>query len=186
MVNEVCSIVLAISSVASAFLAYKTIKISNQKMTADQKSAVDAIRHSENQAKQRAIVDLIIAQKTNPEFVRQSKIVRELRDNKEICLAELVKKTDDPTKDAVLSVLNQIEFIAVGIRLGVFDENMYKQLSCNSVIRTWESASGFVCELRKSTGVQTLFQDLEILVSRWKANPIEDLKHRLYKDDSVE
>ena len=181
MVNEFCSIVLAISSVVSAFFAFKTIKISNQKMTADQKSAVDAIRHSENQARQRAIVDLIIAQKTNPEFVKQSKIVRELRDNKDICLATLVQEHDNPTKDAILSVLNQIEFIAVGIRLGVFDENMYKQLSCNSVIKTWESASGFVCELRKATGIQTLFQDLEILVSRWKANPIEDLKKEIYK-----
>lgn len=180
-IQAICSIVLAIASGFTVYFAYKTAKISHLKMTADQKSAVDAIRHSENQARQRAIVDLIIAQKTNPEFVRQSKLVRDLRDNKNICIATLVQEKDNPTKDAILSVLNQIEFISVGIRLGVFDENMYKQLSCNSVIKTWESASGFVCELRKVTGIQTLFQDLEILVSRWKANPIEDLKKEIYK-----
>lgn len=182
MVNEFCSIVLAGSAIVSAIFAYKTIKLSHQKMTADQKSAVDAIRHSENQARQRAIVDLIIAQKTNPEFVRQSKLVRELRNNKDICLAALVQRIDDPTKDAVLSVLNQIEFIAVGIRLGVFDENMYKQLSCHSVILTWECASGFVCELRRATGIQTLFQDIEILATRWKATPIAELKSSTFKE----
>lgn len=182
MVNEICSIVLAGASIVSVILAYKTTKLANQKMTADQKSAVDAIRHNENQARQRAIVDLMIAQKTSPEFVRQSKIVRELHDNKDICLATLVNEADNPVKDAVLSVLNQIEFIAVGIRLGVFDENMYKQLSCHSVIRTWESASGFVCELRRATGIQTLFQDLEILASKWKANPIVDIKSDSFKN----
>lgn len=72
-------------------------------------------------------------------------------------------------------MLNQLEFIAVGIRVGVFDEELYKELSCHSLIKSWEAASGFVYELRHQTGIKTLYQDLENLACRWEKDPIKQI-----------
>ena len=91
------------------------------------------------------------------------------------CLANEINSPDSAKKDAILSVLNQLEFIAVGIRIGVFDEELYKQLCCHSVLKTWEAASGFVYELRKQTQIKTLYQDLEHLADRWENDPIKQI-----------
>lgn len=170
---DIVTIVQALASVVAVWFAYKTVRLAHLKMTADERAAVSAIEHSEAQAKKRAMVDLIIAQKTDPNFIRDSKIVRSLKE-RDIDFLEFAAK-DSPERDAVLSVLNQIEFIAVGIRLGAFDESVYKELSCNSVIKTWDSACSFVTALRDQTGIQTLFQDLEKLVNRWKDDPIKPI-----------
>lgn len=98
-----------------------------------------------------------------------------MKDSRE-CMSSVVNSKDSTKKDAVLSVLNQLEFIAVGIRLNVFDGYLYKQLSCSSVIKTWDAASGFVYELRQQTGIRTLYQDLEHLVDDWRRDPIKPIK----------
>ena len=74
---------------------------------------------------------------------------------------------------AFLLQFNQLEFIAVGIRLGVFDEAIYKELSHSNVVETWRTVSGFACELRRQTEFPTLFQDLENLAKKWEKDPIK-------------
>lgn len=78
--------------------------------------------------------------------------------------------------------LDTLEFIAVGIRLGAFDEEVYKELQCSKVINTWNSVAALVMDLREEKKPLTLYQDIEQLAERWKANPIKELKTNEYKN----
>ena len=82
---------------------------------------------------------------------------------------------DSVERRKILHVLNNQEFIAVGIRLGAFDEKVYKQMQCSNVLKLWTATSGFIHELRKIDKKNTLFQDFEKLANRWEQNPIKKL-----------
>ena len=69
----------------------------------------------------------------------------------------------------------EIEFIAVGIRLGAFDEKVYKQLQCGNLLKLWNATAGFIHELRRVSGRYTVFQDIEHLAHKWEKSPIKQI-----------
>lgn len=140
---EVVAVIQALASVVAVWFAYKTVRLAHQKMTADEKAAVSAIEHNEAQARKSAILT-------------------------SLSLYQKILMKGMPFYQFLIKS-NLLPLI----RLGAFDEDVYKELSCNSVIKTWESANGFVEALRKDTNVPTLFQDLERLANKWKADPIK-------------
>jgi hypothetical protein len=48
------------------------------------------------------------------------------------------------------------------------------------VVKTWDSVAGLVMELRQQKKSDTLYQDIEQLAERWKAQPIKALKTKKY------
>ena len=141
--------------------------------------AYSAIKRNELTAKKRAIVDHIIKQREDKVLAEVFQELYRLRDEKQK-VSEYIKDPENFRR--VLYALDTMEFTAVGIRLGAFDEDVYKELQCTKVIKTWESVSGFVMELRNEKQRQTLYQDLELLANRWSANPIKELKKSTSRD----
>ena len=74
---------------------------------------------------------------------------------------------------SILVVLNFYEFAAAGIRDGAFDEAMFKRMQFSMVIRDWTGLEGFVYELRKARGRDTLFKEFQRLAERWKKKPLK-------------
>ena len=139
--------------------------------------AYKTLKQNAETAKKRAIVDHIIKQREDKELRRIFQELYQLRIQRKK-VSEYVK---DPEKlREVLYALDTLEFTAVGIRLGAFDESVYKELQCSKVIKTWDSVSGFVMELREEKQTPTIYQDLELLANRWKACPITELKKEAY------
>lgn len=131
------------------------------------------IYHNGRLAKKRALIDLIIQQKADQGLIVATRRVYALQDAGNH-LSSLVGE-DSEDRRIILQVLNNQEFIAVGIRLRAFDETVYKQLQFNNVIKLWSATSGFIHELRKMDGRGTLFQDFECLAKRWEKNPIKKI-----------
>lgn len=131
------------------------------------------IRHNGVLAKKRALIDLIIQQKANKELMEDIQGVYKLHEDGERLSASVDQDCD--RRRMILRVLNNQEFIAVGIRLGAFDEKVYKQLQCSNVLKLWSAASGFIHDLRKIDGKNTIFQDFEKLACRWEKSPIKKL-----------
>lgn len=140
-------------------------------------AAVAVIYHNGKLAKKRALIDLIIQQRTDEQLNAAIKIVYGLANNDKNQLSLYVSPEGNDEhqsiRAAILKVLNNQEFVAVGIRLGAFDEKVYKELQCSNVLKIWRATSGFVFELRKQTGHDTIFQDLEKLADRWSKAPIK-------------
>ncbi len=136
-------------------------------------AAIYVIHHNGKLAKQRALIDLIIQQKSDTELTAATQRVYHLHETGNH-LSSLVGD-DSEDRRTLLKVLNNQEFIAVGIRLKAFDEKVYQQLQCSNVLKLWSATSGFIHEIRKIDGKNTLFQDFESLSKRWEKKPIKRL-----------
>ncbi|MGC3984851.1 MAG: DUF4760 domain-containing protein [Pseudorhodoferax sp.] len=136
-------------------------------------AAVFVIYHNGKLAKQRALIDLIIQQKADSKLQDATRRVYALQDAGNH-LSSLVG-ADSEDRRLILQALNNHEFIAVGIRMGAFDEGVYKELQYNNIMKMWAATSGFIHELRKIDGRGTLFQDFECLAKRWEKKPIKRL-----------
>lgn len=136
-------------------------------------AAIYVIYHNGKLAKKRALIDLIIEQKSDVSLLEATRRVYELQDTGNH-ISSLVG-TDSADRRLVLKVINNQEFIAVGIRLGAFDEKVYKQLQFNNVNKLWTATSGFIHEIRKIDQKSTIFQDFECLAVRWSKDPIKRL-----------
>lgn len=134
-------------------------------------AAIYIIYHNGKLAKRRALIDLIIQQKSDEKLIEATREVYALSKAGNH-ISQLVDSEKEPT---ILRVLNNQEFIAVGIRTGAFDEDVYKEIQCSNVLKLWTATSGFIQEVRKIDGKNTLFQDFERLAKRWGKNPIKKL-----------
>ena len=141
-------------------------------------AAVFLIYHNGKLAKKRALIDLIIQQRADQDLnVSLRRVFALAKENAPMSRFVTANPNDGDGLNAdrahILKVLNNQEFIAVGIRMGAFDESVYKELQCGNVLKLWKATSGFVYELRKSENRNTLFQDLERLARRWEKKPIK-------------
>lgn len=137
-------------------------------------AGIAVIYYNGKQARIRALIDLIMHQKGDSALIESTRRVYALKSNGGTLSAHVSHDTDE-RKD-ILKVLNNQEFIAVGIRMGAFDEKVYKQMQCTNVLRLWTVSQGFIHEIRQSDGKKTIFQDFERLAQRWEANPIKHVK----------
>lgn len=67
---------------------------------------------------------------------------------------------------AVRTVLNSNELIAIGIQMGIIDYELYKRYSRSTFIRDWNHAAPFVHELRRLYGSDSFYHEFEE-ISRW-------------------
>lgn len=135
--------------------------------------AIAVIYYNGKQARLRALIDLIVHQKTDAELVAATRLVNALHDGGESWTKHLSAECDE--RKAILRVLNNQEFIAVGIRKKAFDESVYKELQCTNVLRVWNASKGFIAEIRRERQKNTLFQDFEKLAKKWEKKPIKQL-----------
>ncbi|HDR8957064.1 DUF4760 domain-containing protein [Burkholderia vietnamiensis] len=136
-------------------------------------AGVAVIYYNGKQGRTRALIDLMIHQKTDTELLAATSLVFKLhRENAQF--SNFVRAAEpSPEKSAILKVLNNHEFIALGIRQRAFDEKIYKRMQCSNVLKVWDSARGFIHEVRRIEGRDTFFQELEHLAERWKKKPIQ-------------
>lgn len=104
------------------------------------------------------------------------KTIRELHD----CNGDnIVAYATDATKRAsekneqIRYVLNHWERIAVCVSHKIYCEDILKDSMYTTVVNVFEQADPFIRALRKIAATETIYQDLEKMVKRWKANPLQ-------------
>ena len=135
--------------------------------------AIAVIYYNGKQARLRALIDLIVHQKTDVDLLTATRLVNSLHKAGQPWTQHLSPECDE--RKAILKILNNQEFIAVGIRMKAFDESVYKQMQCTNLLRLWDASKGFIEEIRRERSKDTLFQDFELLALRWKKSPIKQI-----------
>jgi hypothetical protein len=136
--------------------------------------AVCAILYNAKLLRQRATIDLVMYQRKDEALNKAKRKVLTLHDSTaQFARYALKEHFGTEENDAILTVLNAHEFVAVGVREGSFDEKTYKRLRWSSLVRDWDALETYVAELRKSRGRPTLFQEFELLAKRWKKIPLK-------------
>lgn len=132
------------------------------------------MRNTEN-AKKRATIDLIMAERNNIDLQKAIARVNEMAKTEGCIFATYISNNIQHQNDRehILKVLNQREFIAAGILGGALHEKMYKSFQYSMFLRDWNNLSGFVLELRRNRNAPTAFQEFETLAKKWKSKPLK-------------
>lgn len=135
------------------------ISISNARMLARRKQTCDALFACRNDA----------AYKAGLAFVSQC---HDAEDTHVRVYAKKVKNGSDEQKH-ILYVLNHFEYVSIGIQHGIYDEKMFKDAQCGSVVSLYEKAMPFIKDIREGADRPTLFQDFAWLGERWTKRPLK-------------
>ncbi len=133
-----------------------------------------SIQHNEKIARQRATIDLLMGQRTDPSLIESKRAVGAIHQNGGDFVALAASdKAQDPNRVHLLSIINNYEFIALGIREGALDDSIYKRAVYSQVLRDWKAMQPFILELRRQNKIGTLFQEFEFLARRWQKEPLK-------------
>lgn len=140
-------------------------------------AAVVVIYFNGRQARKRATIDLMLHQKNNHKMLEDLRKVWALADETGT-FAALARNTKSNECACIFRVLNDYEFVALGIRRRAFDGKIYKMSQYSNVMKVWDASDGFIREIRAIEGKPTLFQELEWLIGEWQQSPISLVKNR--------
>ncbi|WP_333661042.1 DUF4760 domain-containing protein [Acinetobacter sp.] len=171
----------------SAYIAYTTIHSS--KTTARERATLDTILDDNKDELLSSSKVIVLNYDKNPyKYLKldendfKSKFSREACTTlSELCereATELVECEADIRRHLIM-VLSRHEFYAVGINTGLLDEQLFKRMHCNNIIRLWDVTSPAITHIRKKSQKPTFFKELESLAVRWKDHPLteNDIKH---------
>lgn len=161
--------VILIGAGAAVFTIYVNGKLSRQSINHNGKLARESIAHNEKIARQRATIDLLLTQKTDESLIEAKKAVGNIhRDGGDFISLASPAQASNADRGHILSILNNYEFIALGIREGALDESIYKRAVYSQAMRDWRAMKAFIMELRRQNKIDTLFQEFEVLARRWE------------------
>ena len=136
-------------------------------------AAIWLIYTSSESEKHRATIDLVISQKQDQELQVAKKHVLNLHETQVKNFAKYLEDRNSEDFKQIIRVLNNYEFIAVGIHKKAFDEELFKRMQYSVLIKDWDALCPLVMELRRQNERSTLFQEFEILAKQWKKNPLK-------------
>lgn len=135
-------------------------------------AAVLVIYHNGRMAKKRATIDLVLHQKSDQKLIDALSEVYEMHRQESNLFEHLPTLQSDQGK-CIRLVLNSHEFVALGIRRGAFDEQLYKEMQCTNFLKVWDATRSLIYEIRRQQKSETLFQEFEWLAKRWKRCPVK-------------
>lgn len=77
----------------------------------------------------------------------------------------------------IRKVLNYFESIAVCVDAKIYDDKIIKTTMYSTVVTIWDTCLPYIEERRKLKNKPTFYQELELLVVRWKKEPLKHKKH---------
>jgi hypothetical protein len=166
--------VILLGAGAAVATIYINGKLSRSAIEHNGKLSRQAIEHNEKLSQQRATIDLLLTQRTDQNLIESKKAVGAIHNNGgDFTSLATRDKAQDETRSHILSIINNYEFIALGIREGALDESIYKRAVYSQVMRDWRAMKAFIMELRRQNQIDTLFQEFEVLAKRWDQEKLQ-------------
>ena len=96
-------------------------------------------------------------------------------------LFEIDEEINEKTRREILdddlaiirAVLNDYELVAIGIRVGILDEEMCLRYMRGSTLKDWYSSSQIIKSLRRRYNNTALLAEFDALAQRWESKPIK-------------
>ncbi|QLF92296.1 DUF4760 domain-containing protein [Pseudomonas sp. ABC1] len=167
LLGGVCATVLAIRSAKTA-----TIATLNQ----NRESTLATLDHNRTVAKQKETALLMFNSRTDDMLRSGYRTIRQLHTSPNdniVTYATDPEKRNSDDADKIRYVLNHWERTAVCVAHEIYCEEILKNSMYTTVVNVYEQAEPFIREIRKVAVAETLYQDFEKMVKRWKAAPIK-------------
>ena len=168
-------LVILATGIGALITAYSAMKTANTAVTTVD-TAIKTLEINEKRARRQATINLVLSENQDEKFrdVKEKYANLRVQENGFTILVceqptcEDRKKKIEESKEILITILNQYEFIAAAIFEDSLDEDLYKRMKKSVLIRDWEALEGFVLELRKQEKRYQLFCETERLALKWK------------------
>ncbi|MEK2607733.1 DUF4760 domain-containing protein [Pseudomonas shirazensis] len=165
--------VILLGAGAAVFTIYINGRLSRAAITHNAALARNTMDHNEKLSRQRATIDILMSQRTDQSLIEAKKAVAKIHSSGgEFVSLATSAHAQDEARGHILSIINNYEFIALGIREGALDEDLYKRAVYSQVTRDWSAMKGFIMELRRQNRIDTLFQEFEKLAKGWEKSKL--------------
>jgi Domain of unknown function (DUF4760) len=125
--------------------------VTTQRAIARRRATLDHIAHSERDG------DVIAARK---------KFIAAAKNPGGLALWADEDKEQTEEAQAIKSVLNEFELIAIGIQRGIIDYELYRRWNKSSVVRYWSNSAPFIFSLRSRLKNDAIYHEFEEM-ARW-------------------
>lgn len=134
--------------------------------------ALYAIGEQRRIARKRATLDMLSRNEWDAAYLESKRKFNELRDSAN----GLAKWTaEEHWGSAELNVirnsLNDYELVAVGIKEGILDEELYKRWFESSLTKDWKASEAFIRQVRDLEKSEKFFCEFEWIAKKWIDNP---------------
>ncbi|WP_442780717.1 DUF4760 domain-containing protein [Avibacterium sp. 20-132] len=151
-------------------------------MLSNGRSAKETLNHNQEMQRQRATIELLLQENQDKELTNAMLIIAKLPKNASFLdyldvSEEEQNENKKVIKNAIRTLLNRYEFIALGIKYGAFEERIYKELQYSNVMNVWINAKPLIMELRRRKNKNTYFQEFEQLADKWGKEPLKSHKN---------
>ena len=159
---------LVIGTAATVAATISVISILSNKKVARQRATLDLIERSESTEYYQALYAAFTQVRKDPAGLMQ--------------LAEITNPHLMEQRQKVLNFLNHYELMAIGIKMGILDEEVYKTFMRSTVVRDWEVSKAFISHIRSPTpdsgsevGAGGAFSDFQELAEKWGPEVVRNL-----------
>ncbi|MEX2375766.1 MAG: DUF4760 domain-containing protein [Dehalococcoidia bacterium] len=134
--------------------------------------AVLSIRAQRNLAKKRATLDMLAQKEWDRDYIEARAEFIKLRDaNSGLEFWADKEHKNSPQSNVIRNTLNDYELIAVGIKEGILDEDLYKRWFKTSFLKDMRMAKNYIAAIRQEAGTDAIFAEAEWLAQKWADDP---------------
>jgi len=142
--------------------------------------AIVSVLSAKATAKRKQSADLLLHNRKDSELVSALRRISDMHEKGDGGIRDLAKKERATSDDAKLVryALNHWEYVSVGIQAGIYDEDMLRKASYNTVVTLHKNVSPFIDGLREISGRETLYQEFRWLAKRWEEKRLTTKKSK--------
>lgn len=126
-------------------------------------------------ARRKQTIDALMASRTDTNLQDGLECVSAIHHKEDANLRAYAKpeRRKDPEVDKLLFVLNHWEYVAIGVRKGIYDDDMFRIANQGTVTQLYDRARPFIEALREHYQRPMIFIEFETLAARWKLRPLK-------------
>ncbi|MEI4812062.1 DUF4760 domain-containing protein [Pseudomonas aeruginosa] len=131
--------------------------------------AVASVLSARATAKKKQSADLLASIRNDKELIDGLRKLAELHNRADSNIRQYAQDANSATPEAVSIryVLNHWEYVAVGVQGGIYDEDMLRKASHNTVVSLYNHARPFIECLRECKQRPSLYQEMQEMAERW-------------------
>ncbi|EKN4111982.1 DUF4760 domain-containing protein [Yersinia enterocolitica] len=145
--------------------------------------AIITIIYNVKTAKKMQTAIFLFESRKDQEYIQGLHVIRKVHDSGKSFRSYVIPmkgmeltKEEKEERLKIQYILNFYERVAVSIKNGIFSEIMIKEVSYSTVVQNYGIAEPFIHAIREKQQLQTLYQEYEWLVTRWKKCPLKKNK----------
>lgn len=141
--------------------------------------AVISIVNSRHIARKKQSIDMLMDMRCDKLMNDALATISKLHNNDE-GLRKFAQPSNRASEEAehLRLALNHFEYIAVGIRSGIYDEILVKDGIYTTIVDTFFKTEPYIKAVRQVTNRETIYQDFECLARRWDNKKLQKRKPR--------